>query len=406
MVRMGVTNLSQNYYLNGSVMRRMLASSLIKNRSVNEKNMNYLIEEQQQLTDLEPLFKKMSEQSGVVAVDTEFLREKTYSAKLCLVQLGIGEDQYCIDVLVINDLSLLIDLFADEKILKLFHAARQDMEVIYQTLNVLPKPIFDTQLASAFCGGDMQQGYGAMVLERTGVELPKTQSRTDWTRRPLSADQIEYAGDDVAHLEELYRQTKQLLDENQRFEWYQQEIESYYELDKYIMDPALAYKRLSGGGLTIKQQHILKAMAEWREATAQKRDIPRTWVMRDDKLFDLVTQQPTTEQEVKDLEVFGRKSVVYLAPLALEIMGAVAPSEERLWRKVEPLTKQEKGICSGMMKELSRISEHLGIAQALLGTRKDTESLFRHRQSERLLSGWRKESVGDVLLEHLDQQGI
>jgi len=368
--------------------------------------MNYLIEEQHQLTDLEPLFKKLNEQSGVVAVDTEFLREKTYNAKLCLVQLGIDQHQYCIDVLAIDDLSLLIELFADEGILKLFHAARQDIEVIYQTLNVLPKPIFDTQLASAFCGGDMQQGYGAMVLERTGIELPKTQSRTDWTRRPLSNDQIKYAGEDVAHLEELYEQTKKLLEDNQRFDWYKEEIESYYELDKYIVDPALAYKRLSGGSLRIKQQHVLRAMAEWREATAQKRDIPRSWVMRDDKLFELVTQQPKTEQEIKDLGVFGRKSVVYLAPMALEIMSSVKVSDKRLWRKVEPLTKQEKGICSGMMKELSRISEDLGIAQALLGTRKDIESLYRHRQSKRLLKGWRKTHVGDVLLDHLREQGV
>jgi len=364
--------------------------------------MNHLIEEHQQLTDLAPLFKKLSQKSGVVAVDTEFLREKTYSAKLCLVQLGIDQHQYCIDVLAIDDLSLLIELFADENVLKLFHAARQDMEVIYQTLNVLPKPIFDTQLASAFCGGDVQQGYGAMVLERTGIELPKTQSRTDWTRRPLSADQVEYAGDDVAHLEELYRQTSQLLEESQRLDWYQQEIETYYELDKYIIDPALAYKRLSGGGLKIQQQHILKALAHWREATAQKRDIPRSWVMRDDKLYDLVNQQPTTEQEIKDMGIFGRKSVVYLAPQAIEIMASVEKSQERLWRKVEPLSKQEKGICSAMMKELKSISESLGVAQALLGTRKEIESLFRHRQSKRLLSGWRKENVGDVLLNFLD----
>lgn len=384
----------------------MLASSPNKISSVTEKNMNYLIEEQQQLADLEPLFEQLSKQSGFVAVDTEFLREKTYSAKLCLVQLGIAEHQYCIDVLAIEDLSLLIDLFSNQKILKLFHAARQDMEVIYQTLNVLPKPIFDTQLASAFCGGDMQQGYGAMVLERTSVELAKTQSRTDWTRRPLSADQFEYAGDDVAHLEELYRQTQKLLEENQRVDWYRQEIETYYELDKYVIDPALAYKRLSGGSLKIKQQYMLKAMAEWREATAQKRDIPRSWVMRDENLYDLVTQQPKTEQEIRDMDIFGRKSVVYLAPLALEIMSNVTVSDERIWRKVDPLTKQEKGICSGLMKELRTISETLGVAQGLLGTRKDVESLFRHRQSERLLSGWRKEQVGEVLLAKLKEPGV
>ena len=169
-------------------------------------------------------------------------------------------------------------------------------------------------------------------------------------------------------------------------------------MDKYIIDPAKAYKRLSGGGLKIKQQHVLKALAEWREETAQKKDIPRSWVMRDDKLYELVAQQPKTEQEIKDLGVFGRKSAVYLAPLALGIIQSVKASDERLWRKIEPLTKQEKSICSGLMSELKRISEALGIAQALLGTRKDAEGLYRHRQSKRLLNGWREEQVGNCLL--------
>ena len=120
----------------------------------------------------------------------------------------------------------------------------------------------------------------------------------------------------------------------------------------------------------------------------------------------MVTQQPKTEQEIKELGVFGRKSVVYLAPMALEIMKNLKVSDERLWRKVEPLTKQEKAVCNSMMKELSRISQELGVAQALLGTRKDMESLFRHRQSKRLLTGWRKEHVGHVLLDYLSEQGV
>lgn len=368
--------------------------------------MNYLIEEQQQLTELEPLFKKLSDINGVVAVDTEFLREKTYNAKLCLVQLGIDEHQYCIDVLSISNLKLLSDLFKDERVLKLFHAARQDMEVIYQTLNVLPKPIFDTQLASAFCGGDMQQGYGAMVLERTGVELAKTQSRTDWTRRPLSSDQIEYAGDDVAHLEELYVQTQKQLTESGRVDWYRQEIETYYELDKYIIDPSKAYKRLSGGNFKLKQQYLLQALAEWREATAQQRDIPRTWVLKDDKLYDFVSHMPKTEQEIKDLEIFGRKSVVYLAPKALEIMKSLEVGSTVLWRKVDPLTKQEKKYCSDLMKYLAKISQDIGIAQGLLATRKNIESLYRHRQSKKLLKGWRADVVGRPLIERLRELGV
>jgi len=368
--------------------------------------MNYLIEEQSQLTELEPLFKQLSEQSGVVAVDTEFFREKTYNAKLCLVQLGIAEHQYCIDVLAIDDLSLLIDLFADLNVLKLFHAARQDMEVIYQTLGVLPKPIFDTQLAAAFCGSDMQIGYGGLVLDRLGVDLPKTQSRTDWTRRPLSAEQVDYAGDDVAHLRALYDMALKDLEVSAKRDWYDAELQSYYDIDKYVIDPAQAYKRISGGGLRIAQQYTLKALAEWREVTAQQRDIPRSWVLRDEKLFDLATKRPKTEQEVLDMHVFGRRSAPHLAPKAAKLIASVQVGEERIWCKVEPLSKQEKTICSAMMKKVAGYAEQYKVAQALIGTRKDIESLYRKRSSKKLLNGWRQEIVGKPLLDYLRAEKV
>lgn len=371
--------------------------------------MNYLIEELSQLKDLEPIFKQLTSNTNsaspsVVAVDTEFLREKTYNAKLCLVQLGIGEHQYCIDVLAIDDLSLLKELFESSKVLKLFHAARQDMEVIYQNMGVLPKPIFDTQLASAFLGADMQIGYGALVLEQLEVELPKTQSRTDWTRRPLSPEQVEYAGDDVAYLEALYTGALKNLKAEDKLTWYEAELATYYDLDKYVVDPAMAYKRLSGGGLSIKQQYRLKALAEWREGIAIKKNIPRSWVLRDDKLYELACSKATDTQQIKDLGVFGRKSVVYMAPQALQILQDTEIGENQLWRRVEPLNKEEKTLCNRMMKYLSKIALNQKIAQALLATRKDIESLYRHRESNKLLEGWREAIVGDPLLVFVSEQ--
>lgn len=368
--------------------------------------MNYLIEKQSQLKELEPLLQEVAEKSGVIAVDTEFLREKTYNAKLCLVQLGIDEHQYCIDVLAIEDLGSLVKLFADQRITKLFHAARQDMEVIYQTLGVLPKPIFDTQLAAAFCGSDMQIGYGGLVLDRLDVDLPKTQSRTDWTRRPLSAEQVEYAGDDVAYLEALYDLSVAQMEQEGKREWYEAEIDTYYDIDLYVIDPAVAYKRLAGGNLRIPQQYTLKALAEWRESMAQQRDIPRSWVMRDDKLFDLAVKSPKTEQEVRDLGVFGRKSAQYLASKAAKLISGVDVGETAVWRKVEPLTKQQKGVCSKMMKLVAGYAAEHKIAQGLLGTRKNVEHLYRNRSSKRLLNGWREEVVGKPLLDYLRQEGV
>ncbi len=361
--------------------------------------MNYLIEEQSQLSELGPLFDELSHNRGLIAVDTEFLREKTYSAKLCLVQLGIGEDQYCIDVLAIDDLTLLSELFANENILKLLHAARQDMEVIYQTLNVLPKPIFDTQLAAAFLGMDMQAGYSTLVKDRLDIELPKSQARTDWTRRPLSQEQIAYAGDDVAHLEQLYTLAIEEMKNDNKLEWYDEEIESFYDITKYVIDPVDAYKRLSGGGLNLTQQYTLRDLAEWRESMAQKRDIPRTWVLKDDRLYDLAVRRPATEEAIKEMAIFGKKSAPRFAPIAAKIISEVVVGEQRLWRKVAPLDKKQKSFCSGLMKQLTKLSEQGRVAQGLLGTRKDIESLYRHRTSTKLLSGWRKQVVGDQLLE-------
>lgn len=368
--------------------------------------MNHLIEAQSQLTELEPLFRQLSVQKSAVAVDTEFLREKTYNAKLCLVQLGIGEHQYCIDVLAIDDLSVLVDLFSDQNVLKIFHAARQDMEVIFQTFGILPQPIFDTQLAAAFCGSDMQIGYGAMVEKHTGIELPKTQSRTDWKRRPLSKDQLAYAADDVAHLEALYLAVLAQLKSSNKLEWYSAEIDSYYDTDKYVVDPAQAYKRLSAGSLKLCQQYTLKSLAEWREIMAQERDIPRSWVIRDDKLFSLAERQPKTEKEVKEMAVFGRKSASYLARKAAAIISSVEVGQEIIWRRVEPLTKQEKNICNALMKEIAKLAKEHQIAQALLGTRKELETLYRHRQSDKMLTGWRENLVGKPLLEYLRSEGV
>lgn len=361
--------------------------------------MKHLIQKQSELKDLEQSFTDIREHGGIVAVDTEFLREKTYSAKLCLVQLGIGDHQYCIDVLAIEDLTSLVELLEDPNVLKLLHAARQDMEVIYQTFGVLPKPIFDTQLAAAFCGQDMQIGHTALVQERLGIELAKSQARTDWTRRPLSKVQIEYAADDVAHLEKLYGIVSQELDAAGKTAWYGQDLEDIYDIEKYLFDPNNAYQRLSGGSLNLEQQYTLQALAAWREQQAQKRDIPRTWVVRDDGLFDLAVKRPTNADEIQKLSIFGRKSASYLAPQAADVIANVTIGRDPLWRRVEPLDKQDKSICSAMMKQLTSYAKQHQIAQGLLATRRDIEALYRHRESNKLLTGWRRDIVGEPLLE-------
>lgn len=367
--------------------------------------MNYLIEEPQQLQALIPLFERIraEPENNLVAVDTEFLREKTYNAKLCLIQLGIGQDQYCIDVLGVGDLSPVSELFIDESVVKLFHAARQDMEVIWQTLGVLPKPVFDTQLAAAFCGMDLQIGHTALVAEALGVELSKSQARTDWSKRPLSSQQLAYAAEDVEHLAKLYTLLNADLDRAGKRAFFDEEILDFYRTEKYVMPPALAYQRLSGGGFNLKQQYVLQALAEWRERQAQKRDIPRTWVLKDDKLYMLASKCPSSEDEIKRLEIFSRRSVERMAPLVLDVIAGVTVGSVPIWSKIEPLDKLQKGLCSKMMKLLKTVSEEQKIAQGLLGTRKDIEGLFRYRRSTKLLNGWRTALIGTQLLDFVER---
>jgi len=207
-------------------------------------------------------------------------------------------------------------------------------------------------------------------------------------------------------LDDQYEKALGELTKDKKLDWYQQEIETYYDVDKYVIEPEKAYKRLSGGGLKISQQHTLKALAQWREKVAQDRDIPRTWVLRDDKLYDLATQRPKTEQAVRDMDVFGKKSVKYFAAEVSKLISEVPASNERVWRKFESLTKEEKSFCSTLMKKVAGFSKQHDIAQALLGTRKDIESLYRNRSSKKLLKGWREDIVGKPLIELIREAGV
>jgi len=367
--------------------------------------MNHFIERPSQLAELKPVIDKLIEQGGAVGVDTEFLREKTYYAKLCLLQLAIDEHQYCVDVLALDDLSLINSLMVAPKVVKIFHAARQDLEVLYQTLGVLPQPIFDTQLAAAFCGSDLQQGYSAMVAQRLEIELPKSQARTDWSRRPLSDEQLEYARLDVVHLAQLMQLVKGELESKQRADWYHDELTNFVANEEQFDELAEnAWQRVAGGHLKLKQQYILRDLAIWRERTAQQKNIPRTWVLREDKLYDLAQSKSRSVDDLLKLGYFGRKSATQLAPQAIEVLRAVKAADTPLWRRSEPLSKAEKSICSQAMQKLGKIAEGLGIAQALLATRKDIEYLYRHRQSKRLMQGWRGDLVGKPLLEFIRQQ--
>ncbi|MEO0367706.1 MAG: ribonuclease D [Pseudomonadota bacterium] len=364
--------------------------------------MNYLIDQQEQL---DQLFARANK-AKVVGVDTEFLREKTYYAKLCLIQLGIGDDQFCIDVLQIEDLSVVAQIFRDPTILKIFHAASQDLEVLYQFFGELPEPVYDTQLAAAFCGADLQLGYGAIVEEMLDIKLDKDQARTDWSKRPLSDAQLAYAADDVAYLEPLYALTSDKLESQSKTSWYAEDLAVLANADQYKFEVDEAYHRLSGGALRVTEQYRLQALATWREQTAQQRDIPRTWVIKDRAMYDIAVKYPRSPSALLDMGLLGRKSGPYMAPKIVNLLrqasSGIDKNSKPIWRRVEPLSKPQKQFCSGLMQKTADIAENENIAQALLGTRKTIESLFRHKQSDKLLSGWRTDVIGKPLLAQIE----
>ena len=356
---------------------------------------NQLISEQKDLIKVCDAINTCS----VIGVDTEFLREKTYYAKLCLVQIAAGSDSWCIDVLALEDLSPLTEVFENESLLKVFHSSRQDFEVIYQQFGCLPKPIFDTQIAAGFCGADAQAGYATVLKSEFSIELDKSQTRTDWSRRPLSNEQIEYAINDVLYLEALYKHYKLKLEQLNHAEWFDQELQTLFNLDDYQMLPQNAYKRLNGSSFSKASQYFLRELANWRESLAQNKNIPRSWVLKDKEVYELAEILPESEEEMKQTHIgkqsFVRKNTQHILQLANKNKNL--NDVDSLWETYQPFDAEQKTVVKGIMKKIAEIAKTEEIAQTILATRKEVEMFVRDQDRSIISKGWR----ADFLLEKL-----
>ena len=242
------------------------------------------------------------EGSEWIALDTEFLRERTYYARLCLIQIGAPGIVACIDPLALEQLEPLHALLENPDLRKVLHAARQDLEVFNDLRGVVSAPLFDTQIAAAYLGYDDQIGYAALVTAITGVTLDKTHTRTDWSARPLSAAQHRYAEDDVRYLMPVYEALHERLDAAGRLAWVTDDCARLSEPALYANDPAEAWRRLRGGAeLPAANQQMLRALAAFRELTAQARNLPRGWVLRDEVLFELARLAPQKHAELASI---------------------------------------------------------------------------------------------------------
>jgi len=335
--------------------------------------------------------------SPVLALDTEFMRERSYRPQLCLIQLGDATRQVCVDPLCIEDLTPLGAMLGNTQHIKLVHAAAQDLEVLHQRLGVLPAPLFDTQLAATLCGLGEQIGYANLIERLLGVVLDKSSSRTDWSQRPLTPEQYRYALDDVRYLPEVYALLSENLDALGRAEWMREDCAAQLDPTRWTVDPLEAWRRVKAWQRVPKTAFSrLRQLAAWREQQAQARDLPRRWVMDDDSLLRLVNRPPRT---LKALQSGGVLPPQFF-PEAEALMTVLAQAEHDptppppAWM---PLQETERERFARLVDALETCAHTLNLSASFLLNRSELERLARDPAALDALQGWRAAACGAAL---------
>lgn len=341
-----------------------------------------------------------------VTVDTEFLRERTYYSKLCLVQLalpgqeeGDGDDAVLVDPLA-GDLSLepLYELFRNPSVVKVFHAARQDLEIFYVDAGVIPAPLFDTQVAAMVCGFGEQVGYETLVRRIAKAPLDKTSRFTDWSRRPLTEAQQTYALADVTHLREIYEYLSARLAETGREKWVAEEMEILTAPETYVVRPEDAWKRVKTRNVSGRFLAVVRELARFRENYAQSRNIPRSRVFKDDALVELASTRPVTPQDLSRSRLLLREA--RRGEIAEGILKAVqdglnCPQSEL----PQPDRSREKLQVNPALADLLRVllkakTEDYGVASKLIASAADLDAISAGQRDVPALKGWRNEVFG------------
>ena len=350
-----------------------------------------------------------------VALDTEFMRESTYFPKLCLLQLAAPAPNgttHCVlvDPLAVPDLQPLWDFLNDRRRIKVLHAARQDLEVLSVAMRVaLNGPIFDTQVAAALLGQSAQIGYGALVAARLEHQLEKGHTRTDWSRRPLSPEQVQYAEDDVRYLVPLYQNLRDALEQAGRTQWLYEETHELESPALHRTEPEAAWKRLKGlDRLRPEQRATAKLLAHWREEAAIKHDKPRGWILADDALREIAERLPATIRDLEDVRNVPPGVVRRRGEEILELIErgrADAVNEAAASNPPRP-QPQQLALVTKLMNLARETAQHAKINAELLATRRDVEQLVFARRTEHLLSGWRREIIGESLVAAARKSGL
>lgn len=338
--------------------------------------------------------------SRILAIDTEFLREKTYYPKLCLIQVATHDESAVIDPLAIDDLSPLRELLVDQRIVKVFHACTQDLEVILYALGVVVSPVFDTQLAASFLGMRQQVGYGALVERYTGVRLPKADSLTDWARRPLDDEQLTYAEDDARFLPSIYDAMMTQLIAKDRLGWLVPEMEELTDRSHYERLPEVAYLHLKrSASLTRRQLAVAREVCAWRERTAAQRNIPRKWVVTDEILVEVSKRCPKTVERLRRIRGTEQLASHEVEALVRAVRKglAIGPEDLPALKRRERSSAESEGAVDLMYALLRIVSDKSGIAIQLIATREDLLDFVAKREDCRLAKGWRYDLAGKLL---------
>lgn len=347
-------------------------------------------------------------QQSWVTLDTEFLREKTYRPQLCLIQVATEEHVACIDPQTIDDFSAFYEILSNPNIVKVLHAAHQDLEIFYIATQTVPSPIFDTQIAASVLGYGDQLGYARLVEAITHVQLDKSQSRTDWSKRPLSPKQLSYAAADVTYLRDVYKALLNELNEKNRLDWLDEDFTHLSTASTYEPEFSQLWKKVrQHQRLKPEQLNRLKHLCIWREERAIASNRPRKWIVSDDTLLDIIRINPQNAQELGELRGIQQGFVSKHGDTVLSIIRQAEQSPKESWptlpKKISLNAQQDNMLDYLMLAGKIKSQEH-DIALGRLTSSKELQQLIVGERNLPVLRGWKKSLLGNTLLSLINHE--
>lgn len=338
-----------------------------------------------------------------ITVDTEFIREKTYYPKLCLVQIGAPDRAVAVDPLADDiDLTPLFRLLSNNKVLKVLHAAKQDIEIFFKLMGAVPRPLYDTQIAAMVCGYGEQVGYEALVNTIVNGTLDKASRYTDWEQRPLTQRQVDYAIDDVTHLRGVYESLRNRIAEQGREDWIAEEMARMQNDEQYRVDPDSMWRRLKYKNRTPAYLNQLRAVAAWRERMAQRKDVPRGRLLKDEVVLQVAAMAPHNMEDLsqvrgalKHLSADNAKSLLTALEEARALPREKYPVDDK---KKKMLSSRQESVVDVLKLLLKRQCDEAGVASKLVAGKEDLAALLMEEDASQVacLQGWRYELFGKV----------